>query len=126
MDRIAWEKRIKEAMAENGLDKPQFSLIVETLADILEQRDLIFEEYKKSGGQACIVKTSDRGAKNVAKNPYLSMWLDFNSAAVAYWRECALSPAALRKISVEALSGTDNSTSFDKLIELLFKETEKK
>ena len=123
MDRIEWEKRIKAAMAEAGLDKPQFALVVESLAEILAQRDKTFAEYIKSGGQACIVKTSDRGAKNIAKNPYLSLWLDLNAAALSYWRECCLSPAALRKISAEALNGTDKNTVFDKMLELLFTET---
>lgn len=120
MDKKEWEKTIKAAMAENGLDKPGFSLVVESLAEILAQRDKAFEEYINDGGKPCIIKTSDRGAKNIAKNPQLLVWLDLNNLALQYWRECCLSPAALRKISAEIFTRAGND--FDAIIAALFEK----
>lgn len=102
MDKIAWKARIIEALDEISMNKPEFTLIVETLAEILEQRDRAFAEFVESGAQICIIKTSDRGAKNPGRNPCLAIWMELNNTALQYWRELCLSPAAFKRISAEA------------------------
>ena len=108
MKKSAWKRRIISLMKEAGTYKTAFNPVIETLATILERRDFAYEEFISAGGQACIEKVSDRGAKNIAKNPRLQAWQDLNSIALSYWRECCLSPAALKKLSAEALEKSGN------------------
>lgn len=116
MDKSDWKKKIKKAMDDNGIEKSRFSMVVDTLADILEQRDNAFEEFINSGGDACIVKTSDRGAKNIAKNPQLMIWLDLNNTALAYWRDLGLTPAGLKKINSESVQNKGGGNGLEAIL----------
>lgn len=109
-------------MEEAGTYKPAFDSVIDTLATILEQRDAAYNEFLDSGGQTCIEKISDRGARNIAKNPRLQAWQDLNNTALAYWRECGLSPGSLRKISAEEMKSQKQET--DIISMLLEKITE--
>lgn len=122
MDKSAWKARIISALDEIGMDKPQFSLIVDTLAEILEQRDKAFNEFLESGAKSCIVKTSDRGAQNISKNPQLVIWLDLNNTALMYWKELCLSPASLKRLSVEAQKEADQGSILEALLSKLTAE----
>ena len=123
MKKSAWKKRIISQMETAGTYKPAFDSVIETLAMILEHRDAAYQQFVESGGEVCIIKTSDRGAKNIAKNPRLQVWQDLNNTALAYWRECCLSPAALRKISAEVMSGnTDTGSVLDALLKKITDE----
>ncbi len=109
MDKTSWKARIISALEEIGMNKPQFSLVVDTLAEILEQRDKAFAEFLESGAKSCIVKTSDRGAQNISKNPQLLIWMDLNDTCLQYWKELCLSPASLKRLSVEAQNADKGS-----------------
>lgn len=103
MKKNAWKRRIIEATKEAGTYKPAFTQVIDSLAEILEQRDSAYMQFLESGGQACIEKITDRGSRNIGKNPRLLVWDDLNRTALAYWRELGLSPAALRKASSETM-----------------------
>lgn len=100
----SWKRTIIAAMKEAGTFQPAFDSVIESLATILSQRDSAYNEFIEAGGQACIQKISDRGSVNIAKNPRLLVWNDLNNTALAYWRECGLSPASLKKISSEIMT----------------------
>lgn len=122
MDKTSWKERIFVALDEIGMNKPQFVLIVETLAQILEQRDKAFAEFIESGGKVCISKTSDRGSVNIAKNPQLVIWKELSDTALLYWKELCLSPASLKKLSIEAQRGVDNGSILETLLAKLTNE----
>lgn len=99
MKAASWKKKIKEQCIEVGMYKPAFDSVIETLANILEQRDNAYDDFLVSGGEMCIIKISDRGATNIGKNPRLQLWIDLNSQALAYWRDLGLTPAGLKRIN---------------------------
>lgn len=118
MKASAWKKRIKEQCLATGTYKPAFESVIDTLADILEQRDNAYKEFIDSGGEACITRTSDRGAVNVGKNPRLQMWGDLNNLALAYWRDLGLTPAGLKKIDEQLMKPKKKSALAEALQEL--------
>lgn len=116
MDKLEWKKKIKKAMDEHGVDKTGFSMVIDTLSDILAERDNAYEEFKNEGGEACVIKTSDRGAKNVAKNPRLLIWLDLNNTALAYWRDLGLTPAGYRKLNADVVQDKGGEDGLEKIL----------
>jgi len=98
MDRETWKNRIIDAMQKVGTYNESFTDLIDTLADILEQRDRAYQDYIDSGAEPCIEKISDRGARNVAKNPRIVLWSDLNTQALAFWRDLGLSPSGLKKL----------------------------
>lgn len=103
MNKKEWKKQIEENMQENGTYRESFFSAIDTLADILEQRDKAYEKFVEDGSQATIIRISDRGAENIAKNPQLTVWMDLNTQALAYWRDLGLTPSGLKKLDDTAL-----------------------
>ena len=104
MDAKKWEKMIKKhcEMAETMRD--EFVPVIHSLAVILEERDRAYEQYVAEGAQPVIIRTSDRGAENPAKNPLLVTWMDLNAQALTYWRDLGLTPAGLKRINENGLT----------------------
>lgn len=94
-----WKRKIKKALVDAGTYKNIFDAVIESLSDILEQRDRAKEQFDKSGGNMVISYTNKGGATNPAKNPFLVAWDDLNATALSYWRELGLTPSALRKMT---------------------------
>lgn len=93
-----WKSRIIQQMREVGTFRESFMPAVDALADILERRDSAYKDFIESGGEAVILRTSDRGSKSWAKNPRMAVWMELNTQALAYWKECGLTPSGLKKI----------------------------
>lgn len=100
----AWRKKIIEQMSAKGVKSDGFEHVIETLADILEERDAIYTQYKAEGGHVLIEKVSDRGATNMVVNPLLREWQDMNRDALTYWRELGLTPQGLKKLNEQAVA----------------------
>ena len=103
MDAKNWRQNIKKHTEGAGTYRKDFQPVIDTLADILEQRDKAFEEYLEDGGGAVVRVISDRGATNYRKNPRLQVWSDLNTQALAYWKELGLTPSGLKKINEKSL-----------------------
>lgn len=99
MKREKWIETIEKQMEKLGTADPSYQSAVETLADILEQRDKTKAEFKKSGGMPVIEYTNKGNATNMVKNPLLILWDDLNKSALAYWRELGLTPSSFRKMT---------------------------
>lgn len=97
MDKTEWLNIIRKQCDDMGTNRPEFSPVIETLAEILSLRDRAFNEYMTTGGESCIINNT----KRLMKNPRLSMLVELNTQALAYWRELCLTPASLRKITRE-------------------------
>ncbi len=103
MDKTSWKTAIIAEMTASGVYREGlYDSVIDTLAGILEQRDKTYSEFIASGGESCVVRTSDRGAKNMAVNAFLKTWIELNELSLAYWRECMISPSALRKATATA------------------------
>lgn len=94
-----WKRKIKKAARDAGTYQKIFDAVIDTLSDVLEQRDRAFEQFFASGGNMVISYTNKGGATNPTKNPFMHAWNDLNTTALSYWRELGLTPASLRKMT---------------------------
>lgn len=115
MKRDEWKSIILKSIEEVGMYKPAFDSVIDTLADILEQRDRAYEDFLEDG-RITVEKTSDRGAVNLAKNPKLAAWQDLNTQALAYWRDLGLTPAGLKRINESAIKETKGISALEKAL----------
>lgn len=94
-----WKNKIKNACESMGTFRSEYEPRMNTLADILESRDKVYEQFVTSGGNPVINHTNKRGATNLVKNPLMVAWLDLNAQALVYWRELGLTPSGFKKLS---------------------------
>lgn len=99
MKKEQWKKRIIKATKDAGTYKPFFDDVINTLASIMEIRDITEQEYINSGAEPVIKYTNKGGSENVVKNPILVLIGDLNKDALAYWRDLGLTPAGYKKIN---------------------------
>lgn len=104
-----WKRKIKKATVDAGTYKNIFDAVIDTLSDVLEQRDIAKEQFIKSGGNMVISYTNKGGATNPSKNPFLIAWDDLNSTALSYWRELGLTPASLKKMTGSSVPAESKS-----------------
>lgn len=103
MTKKKWKTRITECCRAAGTYETHFDDIIDTLAQILEQRDKVMKQYNSTGGHPVVAYTNKGGATNPTKNPMLLLWDDLNKSALAYWRDLGLTPAGLKKLDADAL-----------------------
>lgn len=100
MEKSKWKAKIVKACKEAGTYEPYFEQVIETLASILEKRDEAEKQYIESGSKATIVHVNKAKERNVAKNPELTIIIDLNAQALAYWRDLGLTPSGLKKLNM--------------------------
>ncbi len=105
-----WKRKIKAACKDAGTYAEHFDSAIETLADILEKRDLALETFEALGGEPIVEHTNTHGSTNLSKHPALALWDDLNKTALTYWRELGLTPAGLKKINDAALKPKKKSS----------------
>lgn len=103
MEKKEWMRKINAACKKAGTYQPQFSYVIETLAQIMEDRDKVHDQYVASGAEPTIIHTNKAKERNVVKNPMLVMEMELNSQALAYWRDLGLTPAGLKKLNDDAM-----------------------
>ena len=103
MEKAEWMRKIKAACKKAGTYQPQFTYIIETLAQIMEDRDKVHEQYVSTGSHPTIIHTNKAKEQNVVKNPMLVMEMDLNAQALAYWKELGLTPAGLKRLNAEVV-----------------------
>lgn len=99
MTKKKWREIILGQMDALGLKNEAYDPIVDTLADILLQRDKAFAQFKKLGGKLVVEHTNKAGATNTAKNPQYVAWKELNDQALSYWRDLGLTPSAYKKMT---------------------------
>ena len=103
MTEAQWRKKLDRDCKALGTYKIEFDTVIDTLSKILAQRDATFEQFVEEGSQTVIIRISDRGAENRAKNPLLGIWKELNDQAIVYLRELGLSPKGYKSITDEIL-----------------------
>lgn len=116
MEKAEWIRKIKAACRKAGTYQPQFRYVIETLAQIMEDRDKVHEQYLSSGAHPTIIHTNKAKEQNIVKNPMLVMELDLNAQALAYWRDLGLTPAGLKKLNAEVVKDKTASDGLEKLL----------
>ena len=106
-----WTSQIKMMMKAKQIDPEEYLPVVRTLADILEQRDAVYKEYKAEGSRPVVEYTNKAGATNCTKNPLLILWDELNTTALTYWRDLGLTPSAYKKITGDKPTGNDAASS---------------
>ena len=120
MKKAGWKKRIKKACEDAGTYRPFFDSVINTLAGIMETRDMAQEEYEKGGCFAVVSHTNARGGgTNMVKNPALVVIMDCNAQALAYWRDLGLTPAGLKRLNESAMKEPENKDTFASVLESL-------
>jgi len=116
MEKAEWIRKIKAACRKAGTYQPQFRYVIETLAQIMEDRDKVHEQYLSSGAHPTIIHTNKAKEQNIVKNPMLVMELDLNAQALAYWRDLGLTPAGLKKLNADVVKDKTASDGLEKLL----------
>lgn len=116
MEKAEWIRKIKAACRKAGTYQPQFRYVIETLAQIMEDRDKVHEQYMSSGAHPTIIHTNKAKEQNIVKNPMLVMELDLNAQALAYWRDLGLTPAGLKKLNADVVKDKTASDGLEKLL----------
>ena len=97
-----WKNLIRRQLSALGQTEKAYDSVISTLADILEQRDAVYQEYIDEGCEPVREYTNKGGATNLTKNPLLILWDDLNKTALAYWRELGMTPSSYKKITGDA------------------------
>lgn len=111
----AWKNKIAASLKQIKVEPEQYTAVVETLANILDQRDACLARYVEDGAEPVIEYTNKGGATNTVKNPLLVVWSDLNTQALAYWRELGLTPSAYKKMTGGAKPEEKGSALVDAL-----------
>jgi len=119
MTKEEWRVSIRSAAERVGTYRQEFDSVIDTLADILEQRDRAYQDFIDSGAETVITKISDRGAENIGKNPRLQIWSDLNTQALAFWRDLGLTPAGLKRIDEAAIKNEKKESALEKALKNL-------
>ena len=93
-----WKTIIIDQCSKLGYMNEAFVPMIDTLAQILERRDLVFKEFIDQGAKVTVDKISDRRAVNKAKNPLYTIWYELNKQALAYWYELGCTPRSVVEI----------------------------
>lgn len=109
MTKAEWAERIRASSQSAGTYRPWFEDVIDTLADILERRDIARALFDESGGNVLVDHTNKAGATNIEQNPVLRMINDLNRDALAYWRDLGLTPAGLKRINEQAMKAAKKS-----------------
>lgn len=119
MTKDEWKPLIAEASKQAGTYKPFFDYVIDTLAGILERRDLAIDTFEKTGGKVIVKHTNKGGSTNLEQNPALRLVNDLNRDALAYWRDLGLTPAGLKKINESVLKDDNKSSSLEEALKKL-------
>lgn len=117
MDKKEWTRKINAACRKAGTYQPQFKYVIETLAQIMEDRDNVHDQYISSGGHPTIIHTNKAKEQNIVKNPMLVMEMDLNAQALAYWRDLGLTPAGLKKLNAEVVKENQGGGNLERILE---------
>lgn len=116
MTKEEWKKQITKQTKGIGTYQKEFVPIIDTLSDILSQRDAAYEEFINNGGESVTEFVSDRGATNLKKNPRLAVWMDLNTQALAFWRDLGLTAAGLKRLNESALKQEEKGSALEKAL----------
>lgn len=118
MKATAWKRLIMKQCKEVGTMRDAFKPVIDTLSDILEQRDAAYSQFLKEGSNIIVERVSDRGAVNPVKNPLWLSWQDLNSQALKYWDSLGLTPKGLKAISEDAMKKEQSAfgAALDKIL----------
>ena len=118
MEAKKWKTKISANLKQIKVEPKQYEAVINTLADILEQRDACLAKYVEDGAVPIMEYTNKGGATNIEQNPALRLINDLNRDALAYWRDLGLTPAGYKRLNLEAAQAKSND-GFEKILSQL-------
>lgn len=118
MNKTGWKRRIKKACEGAKTYQPFFDSVIDTLAGIMEMRDNAQERFEASGGNTIIKHTNRAGQTNIVKNPALTVLMDCNAQALAYWHQLGLTPKAYKSMTGSLKAQRESRSLEDILAEM--------
>ena len=112
-DNLALKKKLKskivKACKEAGTYKGTYDMVINDLADILVMRESAIKAYKENGNTAIIQHVNISGNANIVKNPAITIIIEINQLALAYWRELGLTPKGFKALGAVAVQGGEKN-----------------
>ena len=115
-----WKEIITSNCKSIGTYQDHFIPVIDTLAQILENRDITHKQWVLEGSEPVVIHVNKAGEPNPVKNPLLVLENDLNSLAMTYWREMCLTAKSFK----EAKNVANESTkvgAFEKILEEMSK-----
>ena len=92
-----WREKIKYSCELAGTYKECFDDVIDTLAQILENRDNAQKAFEEDGSRPVVERW--HGTKcTFVKNPALHIINECNSQALSYWKELGLTAKAFQQM----------------------------
>lgn len=113
-----WKEIITSNCKSIGTYQDHFIPVIDTLAQILENRDITHKQWVLEGSEPVVIHVNKAGEPNPVKNPLLVLENDLNSLALSYWKELGLTMASLRKLNAEVVV-KDEKGGFEELLSKL-------
>ena len=98
MTKDEWIETIKNACIDADTYESRLDSVIDTLAQILEDRDSAREQYIADGSRPTVIHINRAGEANVCKNPMLTIQMELNTQALAYWRDLGLTVKAYKSL----------------------------
>lgn len=98
-----WKEIITSNCKSIGTYQDHFIPVIDTLAQILENRDITHKQWVLEGSEPVVIHVNKAGEPNPVKNPLLVLENDMNSLALSYWRDLGLTPSGLRKLNADVV-----------------------
>ncbi len=112
MTKGRYRKLIIQQMKELSTYQEQYQLLIDTLADICEQRDNNLRQWKKNGFEMVVPFTNKANQTNYMKSPYFLNNIQYNDQILKYCRELGISPLGIKKLGNPIKSGADDFEMF--------------
>lgn len=103
MKKEEWTDLIRKSCEDAGTYRPFFDSVIDTLAGIMETRDIAQDQFTASGGLAVLTLPNSTGGMKRVKNPALVVLMDCNTQALQYWRDLGLTPAGYKRLNAEVV-----------------------
>lgn len=114
MNKAAWKRKVNKEMRAVGTYRDSFAMTVDSLCEILAQRDKALDEFEAQGS-VILLET----ATSCKQNPLLTVWMHLNDQALTYWRELGLTPAGLKKLNEQAIKLEGKKSALESALEAM-------
>lgn len=110
-----WRSKIKRACNAAGCYQKSFDITIALLADVLERRDEILNEFDNTGREYVKEYTNKGGATNEIVNPLLTKLEKHEELANKYLNDLGLTAKSLKSLGTALDKKEDGS--FESLLE---------
>lgn len=109
-----YKARIIKDLKALGTYRPEFDMVIETLAMIYEQRDKNLAKWEELDNFAPVCEYTNKvGATNLSKHPCYLNNLQYHEQILKYTKELGLTPSGAKKLNVSLEKDDDSLAEFE-------------